>query len=65
MNSAGLNYSLSKLAAARELARNPKSNNNYSLQDSICRKYGIFLDTMTQDEKDEFCRIVEEFMGGR
>lgn len=61
MNSPGINYALSKLAAARELARNP---NNYSLQDSICRKHGIFLDSMTQDEKEEFCRIVEEFMGG-
>lgn len=64
MNSPGINYALSKLAAARELARNPKSNNNYSLQDSICRKYGIFLDSMTRDELEEFCRIVEEFMGG-
>lgn len=64
MLSAGEFYGASKLAAARELARNPKSNNNYSLQDSICRKHGIFLDSMTQDEKEEFCRIVEEFMGG-
>ena len=62
MNSPGLNYALSKLAAAKELARNPRSNNNYSLQDDICRKHGIFLDSMTQDEKEEFCRIVEEFI---
>lgn len=65
MLSAGELYGASKLAAARELARNPNSNNNHSLQDSICRKHGIFLDSMTQDEKEEFCRIVEEFMGGR
>ena len=64
MNSPGINYALSKLAAARELARNPKSNNNYPLQDYICRKHGVFLESMTQDEKEEFCRIVEEFMGG-
>lgn len=64
MNSPGMNYALSKLAAARELARNPKTNNNYSLQDSICRKHGIFLDSMTIDELEEFARIVEEFMGG-
>lgn len=64
MNSPGINYALSKLAAARELARNPKSNNNYPLQDSICRKHGIFLDSMTIDELEEFARIVEEFMGG-
>lgn len=64
MNSPGINYALSKLAAARELARNPKSNNNYSLQDSICRKHGIFLDSMARDELEEFARIVEEFMGG-
>lgn len=64
MNSPGINYALSKLAAARELARNPKSNNNYSLQDFICRKHGIFLDSMTRDELEEFARIVEEFMGG-
>ena len=65
MNSPGINYALSKLAAARELAQNPRSNNNYSLQNNICRKHGIFLDSMTQDEKEEFCRIVEEFMGGK
>lgn len=64
MNSPGINYALSKLAAARELARNPNSNNNYSLQDSICRKHGIFLESMTIDELEEFARIVEEFMGG-
>ena len=60
MLSAGELYGTSKLAAARELARNP----NYFLQDSICRKHGIFLDSMTQDEKEEFYRIVEEFIGG-
>ena len=64
MNSPGINYALSKLAAARELARNPNSNNNYPLQDSICRKHGIFLESMTIDELEEFARIVEEFMGG-
>ena len=62
MNSPGINYALSKLAAAKELAQNPRSNNNYSLQDSICRKHGVFLDSMTQDEKEEFCRIVEEWL---
>ena len=51
MNSPGINYALSKLAAARELARNPNSNNNYSLQDSICRKHGIFLDSMTKTKR--------------
>ena len=65
MNSPGINYALSKLAAAKELAQNPRSNNNYSLQDSICRRHGIFLDSMTIDELEEFARIVEEFMGGR
>ena len=64
MNSPSINYALSKLAAARELARNPNSNNNYPLQDSICRKHGIFLESMTIDELEEFARIVEEFMGG-
>ena len=65
MLSEGALYGASKLAVARELARNPNSNNNYSLQDSICRRHGIFLDSMTQDEKEEFCRIVEEFIGGK
>ena len=64
MLSAGELYGASKLAAARELARNPDSDNNYPLQDSICRKHGIFLESMTIDELEEFARIVEEFMGG-
>lgn len=35
---------------ARELAHNPESQDNEALQEAICRKYGIFLNNITDDE---------------
>ena len=47
--------------AARELARTPSANENYELQDLICRKYGVFLDNITDDEVIMLSRMVEEY----
>lgn len=47
--------------AARELARTPEAQNNENLQRSICRKYGILLDCITDDEAYLLSRMVEDF----
>lgn len=60
MNDGGWIYANSKLAAAMELARRPDAVNNPSLQDEICRNYGIFLENMTDDEFEEFENIVKD-----
>ena len=39
--------------AAMELARNPASQYDADLQEAICRRYGIFLDNITDDEAEE------------
>lgn len=56
-----LAYTGSFELAARELARTPEAQDNPYLQASICRKYGIFLDNITDDEIEMLSRIVEEY----
>ena len=56
-----LAYTGSFELAARELARTPSASENYELQDLICRKYGIFLDNITDDEIDMLSQMVEEY----
>lgn len=46
-------YALSFELAARELANRPEAQDNESLQNEICRKYGIALDTLTDSEISE------------
>lgn len=55
-------YANSKLAAAAELARRPEAQNSPSLQDKICRSYGIFLDSMTDDEISEFENLIKSLI---
>lgn len=57
-----INYGISLIAAAQELASKPETMNMPSLQNAICRKYGIFLDSMTEDEIKEFERIINEYL---
>ncbi len=57
----GWMYVNAKIAAARELARRPETMCNPSLQDEICRSYGVFIDSMTDDEVDEFEHLIESF----
>lgn len=47
--------------AARELASKPWVMNDPSQQEQICRKYGIFLDNITDDEVIMLSRMVEEY----
>lgn len=47
--------------AARELARTRAADNNPILQAQICKKYGIFLDNITDDEVTILCKMVEEY----
>lgn len=47
--------------AARELASKPWVMNDPSQQEQICRKYGIFLDNITDDEINILSRMVEEY----
>ena len=47
--------------AARELASKPWVMNDPSQQEQICRKYGIFLDNITDDEINMLSRMVEEY----
>ena len=56
-----LAYTDSFELAARELVRTPSASENYELQDLICRKYGVFLDNLTDDEINMFSRMVEEY----
>lgn len=56
-----LAYTGSFELAARELARTPLASESYELQDLICRKYGIFLDNITDDEINMLSRMVEEY----
>ena len=56
-----LAYTGSFELAARELARTPSASESYELQDLICRKYGVFLDNLTDDEIIMLSRMVEEY----
>lgn len=56
-----LAYTGSFELAARELARTPSTSENYELQDLICRKHGVFLDNLTDDEVIMLSRMVEEY----
>lgn len=56
---------LSFLAAAQELAQVPLSAYTVEVQTSICRKHGIFLDSLTDDEFEMFNNIAKEYRGGR
>ena len=47
--------------AARDLAKHPEAQDDEDMQDAICRKYGIFLDQITDDEAEELSRMVESF----
>lgn len=58
----GWMYANSKLAAAMELARRPEAARNPDLQDEICRHYGIFLDSMTDDEIAELSALVQSYI---
>lgn len=54
-------YAAAKLAAAEELAHRPDAQNNPTLQNEICRTYGIFLDSMTDDEIYEFEQLIQSY----
>lgn len=56
-----LAYTGSFELAARELARTPLASKSYELQDLICRKYGVFLNNLTDDEVIMLSRMVEEY----
>lgn len=56
-----LAYTGSFELAARELASKPWVMNDPSQQEQICRKYGIFLDNITDDEVIMLSRMVEEY----
>lgn len=62
MFDSGWMYANSKLAAAMELARTPEAANDPSLQDEICRNYGIFLESMTDDEILELESLVRSYL---
>lgn len=56
-----IKYLLSLDAAARELAERPEAQDNPALQDAICRKHGVFLDCITDDEVEMLSRLVEQY----
>lgn len=58
----GWMYANSLIAAAMELARTPEAVNNEELQNEICRNYGIFMESMTDDEFQEFEHLIEKFI---
>lgn len=55
------NYLFSIDAAARELANYPEAQNDADLQEAICRKHGVFLDCITDDEAEMLSRLVEQY----
>lgn len=61
MDLAFLGYTGSFELAARELARVPEAQFDENLQEAICRRYGIFLDNITDDEAEMLSRMVEEY----
>lgn len=50
--------------AARELADRPEAQGNEELQRNICRKYGILLDNITEDEASMLSSMVENYSKG-
>lgn len=60
-NTAFSQYTNSFNLAAMELARHPESQYDEDLQEAICRRYGIFLDSITDDEAEHLSRLVEEY----
>ena len=56
-----LAYTSSFELAARELASKPWVMNDPSQQAQICRKYGVFLDNITDDEDIMLSRMIEEY----
>lgn len=50
--------------AARELVNRPEAQGNEELQDSICRKYGIFLDSITDEEAAILCSMIKNYSKG-
>lgn len=55
------NYFFSLDAAAIELANTPQAQDDAALQDAICRKHGVFLDCITDDEVEYLSRLVEAY----
>lgn len=60
-----LAYTGSFELAARELAKTPSAIKDYELQDLICRKYGIFLENLTDDEFEWLNRTVNEILNSQ
>lgn len=54
-------YAISFDNAAQELARTPMAQNDEALQDAICRKHGVFLDNITDDEIRHLELLVEKY----
>lgn len=55
------NYFFSLDAATIELANTPQAQDDATLQDAICRKHGVFLDCITDDEVEYLSRLVEAY----
>lgn len=56
-------YALSFELAARALANHPEAQDDESMQFTICREYGVFLDQCTEDELNHLFNLANEFMG--
>lgn len=57
-------YASSFELAAREFAKHPEAQNDESLQYAICRRYGIFLERLTDDEISELEHQIEMCVKG-
>ena len=55
-------YVVSLDRAAREIANTPAAAYCYSIQEDICRKYGIFLNDITEDERKYLQMQVNEYV---
>lgn len=60
-NMAFSSYAISFDNAAQELARVPAAQNDAALQEAICRKHGVFLDNITDDEVRHLEMLIEEY----
>lgn len=58
----GWMYANSLIAAAIELAHTHEAVDNEELQNEICHKYGVFIESMTDDELQEFEHLIEKFI---
>lgn len=63
-NDGGWFLANAKLAAAMELARIPEARGNSTLQDEVCRSFGIPFSSMTNDEIAEFQRLIHSYAKG-